>query len=67
MKKISMDPSNPGPNPGGQAITEAPFMTMFADHELEKENLDPSKSVEKGKLQTFKNINPRKSLKEAKF
>ena len=42
-------------------------MTAFADHELEKENLEPSKSVEKGKLQAFQNRNPPKSFKEAKF
>ena len=39
MKKKSKEPSSPGPNPGGQAITEAPFTTMFAYHVLEKENI----------------------------
>ena len=42
-------------------------MTTFADHELEKENIKPSKSVEKGKLQKCQNVSPRKSLKEAKY
>ena len=66
-EKNSKDPSNPGLNPGGHAITETSFVIAFVDHELDKEHLDPSKYVEKGKLQTFKNINPRKPLKEAKY
>ena len=42
-------------------------MTAFADHELEKENIKPSKFMEKGKVQKMPNVSPRKSLKEAKY
>ena len=63
QKSEAKEPSNPKPKPGGQAITEAPYMTAFADHELEKENIKPSKSVEKGKLQKLPKCKSKKIAK----
>ena len=40
-------------------------MTAFADHELEKENIKPSKPVEKGKLQKMPKCKSKKISKRS--